>query len=41
LASVGASTLAFGGSVIEGTKYLGWTVPSLFRFSFQMMKSPN
>jgi len=35
LAPVATSTLAFGGSALEGTKDLGRTVPSLFRFGFQ------
>ena len=35
LAPVGTSTWAFGGSVLEGTKDLGQTAPSLFKFGFQ------
>jgi hypothetical protein len=35
------STLAFGGSVLEGTKDLGRTVPSLFRFGFQDDEEPE
>jgi len=41
LASVWTSTLAFGGSVLEGTKDLGRRVPSLFRFGFQDDEEPE
>jgi len=41
LAPVGTSTLAFGGSVLEGTKDLGRIVPSLFRFGFQDDEEPK
>jgi hypothetical protein len=41
LALVGTSTLAFCGSVLEGIKDLGQTVPSLFRFGFQDDEEPE
>jgi len=41
LASVGTSTLAFGSSVLEETKDLGRTIPSLFRFGFQDDEEPE
>jgi hypothetical protein len=41
LAPVGTSTLAFGGSVLEGTKDPSWTVPSFLRFSFQDDEEPE
>jgi hypothetical protein len=33
--------IAFDGSVLEGTKDLGHTVPSLFRFGFQDDEDPE
>jgi hypothetical protein len=41
LAPVGTSTLTFSGSVLEGTKDLGRTIPSLFRFGFQDDEEPK
>jgi len=41
LAPVRTSTLAFSGSVLEGTKDLDRTVPSLFRFGFQDDEEPE